>query len=115
MGWTHIILEAYCARKWSDKKDKYMYEVVNWKKFKTKKVPNSRYDPNYRTPKKPNYCPNLPQYICLEKNCPHFTYTNALKEDYLFLNKKYKKGKKLTTNFKPTTTHQIANPKGGNC
>lgn len=89
--WTHIILEAYCARKWSDKKDKYWYEAIDAKKFKTKKAPNPYYDPKYRTPKKPSYCPNIPQYICLEKECPHLVYTNALEEDYLFLNKKYKK------------------------
>ncbi|MFH1587145.1 MAG: hypothetical protein ABID38_04770 [Candidatus Diapherotrites archaeon] len=91
MGWTHIILEAYCARKWSDKKDKYWYEVVDLKKFKTKKAPNPHYNANYRTPRKPNYCPNAPRYICLEKNCPHLTYTDALEKDYLFLNKRYKK------------------------
>lgn len=91
MVWTHIILEACCARKWSDKKGKYLYELIDRKKFKTKKIPNSCYDPNYKTPKKPNYCSKIPQYICLEKNCPHLAYTNALEADYLFLNKKYKK------------------------
>ena len=90
MCWTHIILEAYCARKWSDKKDKYLYELIGKGKFKTKKVANPHYDPDYRTPKKPSYCPNVPQYICLEKNCPHLAYTNAVEKDYFFLNKRYK-------------------------
>ena len=90
MVWTHIILEAYCARKLSDKKDKYHHEVIDSKKFKTKKVPNPYYDPNYKTPRKPRYCPGIPQYACLEKECPHLAYTNAEKPDYLFLNKRYK-------------------------
>ncbi|MFA4906841.1 MAG: hypothetical protein WC602_01050 [archaeon] len=88
-NWAHIILEGYCARKWGDKKSKYLYKVVDWKKFKTKKTPNPYYDGNYKTPKKPNYCPNSPQYVCLEKECPHLAYTNADEKDYLFLNKRY--------------------------
>ncbi|MCX6799453.1 MAG: hypothetical protein NTW59_05160 [Candidatus Diapherotrites archaeon] len=93
-GWTHIILEAYCARKWNNKKNKYWYELIgNAKEFKTKKVPNPHYDQKYKTPKKPGYCPGTQQYICLEKGCPHLAYTNALEEDYLFMNRKYKKRK----------------------
>jgi len=38
-------------------------------------------------------CPEKPQYLCLEKNCPHLAYCDAEKGDYLFLNKKYKKKK----------------------
>jgi hypothetical protein len=44
-------------------------------------------------PKKPRYCPNISQYVCLEKNCPHLAYTDGLEEDYSFLNKKYRKKK----------------------
>ncbi len=90
-AWTHIILEAYCAREWSDKKDKHWYELHCTKKFKTKKCPNPHYDPKYKIPKKPNYCPSTQQYVCLEKGCQYLAYTNALEEDYLFLNKKYTK------------------------
>jgi hypothetical protein len=90
MSWTHIILEAYCCRKSNIKKDKYVYEVVDLKNFKTKKKPNTQYDANYKTPKKPKYCLNIPQFVCLENNCPYFAYSDAEKEDYLFLNKKYK-------------------------
>lgn len=89
--WTHIILEAYCARKWSGKKSKYLHELIDAKKFKTKKVPNPHHNPNYKTPRKPSYCHNIPQFICLEKECLYLAYTSAEKEDYLFLNKKYKK------------------------
>lgn len=94
MVWTHIIIEGYCARKWSDKKHKYVYECIDIKKVKFKKKFNPNYNPNYKTPRKPSYCPDLPMYMCLKKNCPHFTYTNALEEDYLWMNKRYKKSKK---------------------
>lgn len=91
--WAHIILEAHCTRKLTLKKDKYVYEPVDLKTAKFKKKPNPYYNPAYKIPKKPSYCPELPQYKCLEKNCPHFAYTNAEKKDYLFLNKRYKKKK----------------------
>jgi len=89
--WTHIILEAYCTRKWSAKKGKYIYKPTDSKKFELEKAPNANYDPNYKTPKKPWYCPGVPLYKCLEKECSYLGYANALEEDYLFLNKKYKK------------------------
>jgi hypothetical protein len=92
--WTHIILEGYCFRTLSDKKHKYNYQIIDRENFKTKKVLNTRYDPNYRTPRKPRYCPEKPQYLCLNKKCPHLAYCDAEKEDYLFLNKKYKKKRK---------------------
>ncbi len=88
--WTHIILEAYCTRKLSSKKDKQVYELIETKTSKFKKKSNLNYDTNYKTPKKPSYCPNIPQYKCLEKECPYFAYTNAEKKDYLSLNKRYK-------------------------
>lgn len=108
-GWAHIILEAYCARKWSEKKDKYVYEGIPGKEFKTKKVPNTMYNPNYKTPKKPNYCPNTPRYICLEKECPHLAYTDAVEDDYFFLNKKYhaKKNKKKKRNNASTSRELV--------
>jgi hypothetical protein len=89
--WTHIILEGYCVRTLSTKKDKFFYKVIDIKEFKTTKIKNPEYDSKYRTPKKPLYCPNVPQYLCLEKDCPYFSYTDAEKEDYLWMNKKYKK------------------------
>lgn len=94
-SWIHIILEGYCTRKYSTKKDKYVYECTNPKKMELKKIPNKDYDPNYRTPKKPSYCIDVPRFICLEKNCKHFGYCDAELEDYLWMNKKYKKSKKL--------------------
>ncbi|MDD5162846.1 MAG: hypothetical protein PHD95_01415 [Candidatus ainarchaeum sp.] len=87
-------MEAYCSRKWSTKKDKHLYKLVDSKSLKMEKEPNPNYDPNYKTPKKPSYCPNLPRYICLEKNCHHLAYTDALEGDYHFLDKKYNKSKR---------------------
>ena len=93
MNWSHVIIEVYCARTWSSKKDKYHYKAIDLKKAKFEKELNPSYDPNYRIPKKPSYCPNSPKYICLEKNCPHLAYTDALEEDYKTLFKKYKNKK----------------------
>ncbi len=92
--WSHIILEVYCARTWSTKKSKYLFEAIDLKKWEFKKTENSHFDSKYKVPKKPSYCPNGPQYICLEKDCPHLAYTDALKEDYSALFKKYRKQKK---------------------
>ncbi|MCD4740450.1 hypothetical protein K8R43_04655 [archaeon] len=89
MPWTHIILEAYCSRKWSTKKDKYMYLMEKDGSFT--KTKNDDYDSNYRTPRKPSYCKNIPNYTCLEKDCPHFAYTDAEPTDYKSLDRKYNK------------------------
>ncbi|PIN96334.1 hypothetical protein COU39_01545 [Candidatus Micrarchaeota archaeon CG10_big_fil_rev_8_21_14_0_10_60_32] len=68
MVWTHIILEAYCARKWSTTRSKYLYKRLKNGSFE--KVENKNYDSNYRTPRKPGYCENTPNYACLEKKLP---------------------------------------------
>jgi len=94
MVWTHIILEAYCARKWSTTRSKYLYKRLKNGSFE--KVENKNYDSNYRTPRKPGYCENTPNYACLEKNCPHLAYANAEEPDYKLLDKKYKKRPKNT-------------------
>lgn len=91
MNWSHVIIEVYCIRTWSPKKSKYLFEVIDLEKEEFKKVKNSSYNPDYKIPKKPLFCPNSPQYICLEKNCPHLAYTNVLKKDYKTLFKKYDK------------------------
>lgn len=94
MNWNHIILEAYCARKWNTKKDKYYYKVLSIDPLKTKKIVNPKYDPNYKTPKKPKYCNSKVSYNCHENNCPHLTTCNANKEDYkLFFGLYFKKHK----------------------
>lgn len=89
MKWTHIIIEAFCSRKYSNCKYKYQYEVIDPSKdvFKTKKIPNPDYDPKYRTPRKPSYCKNRLCYTCLEKHCPHLCHCNASDDDYKIFNK----------------------------
>lgn len=93
--WSHIILEVFCLRTSDCRKGKYLYEIVNEDEFvkgetmKTKRVPNLKYDPNYRTPRKPSYCPSTPSYVCLEKDCPYLGYSNADEDDYKWLWKRY--------------------------
>ena len=52
--WSHVIIEVYCARTWSTKKGKYLFEVIDLKKGEFKKKLNPSFDPNYATPKKPS-------------------------------------------------------------
>jgi hypothetical protein len=82
--WNHIIVEAFCGRTWKPIwADKYHYEFDDRKKFTFKRVANKLYKPGYKTPRKPKYCPgDTPEYVCLEKNCPHLAYCNADKKDY---------------------------------
>lgn len=82
MKWDHIILEAYCSRKWNTKKDKYHYEVISTDPLKTEKIPNKNYDPDYKIPNKPKYCKDKVSYNCYENNCPHLATCNADKKDY---------------------------------
>jgi hypothetical protein len=53
--WSHIIIEAYCAREWSNKKDKFVFEAIDLKKANFKKKKNSHFDPKYKVPKKPSF------------------------------------------------------------
>jgi len=87
--WTHLILEAICMRKFGkyEKGSKYCYEIVDLKNFKTKKILNTKYDPKYRTPKMPSYCPmrknksSSPKYVCFDRNCPFLGLTEASEKD----------------------------------
>lgn len=91
MNWSHVILEVYCARKWSITKHKYVYEAISTNPLKTKKKLNPDYKPDYKTPRKPSYCKGNPQFICLERNCPFLGYVEADKKDYTALYKRYRK------------------------
>ena len=83
MNWNHLIFEGYCTRKWSLKKDKYIYQVIDTKEpFKTKKVPNPKYDKNYKTPRKPQYCQNRICFACWEHNCPHLAMSPVDEKTY---------------------------------
>lgn len=97
MNWSHIILEAYCGRKWSLKKDKYFYQWPDAKKRPTNgkdfiKVKNESYDKDYKTPRKPKFCKNVPCYLCLEKGCKFLAYSNGSLKDYKILFKRCKTG-----------------------
>jgi len=81
-GWNHIILEGFCMRKLSCAKHKYHYEVTDFDTLKTKRVPNKCYDPNYKTPRKPNYCQNIVCQVCYFKSCPHLGIGEPDDEDY---------------------------------
>jgi len=70
-GWNHIIVEGFCMRTTSPKKDKYVYELVSMEPYKTKKIKNPSYDPKYKIPKRPTYCKNKVIDICLMNECPH--------------------------------------------
>lgn len=87
--WTTVILEAYCLRTAAGalKKSKHFTDLQG------NKIKNRHYDPKFKTPRKPSYCPGMPQYICLEKNCPFFTFGNASEEEYLHDNLYWKKKK----------------------
>jgi len=86
IGWNHIILEGFCMRKLSTKKDKYMYELVDG--FKTKKILNVEYDPKYRTPKKPKFCEDRICQVCFFKDCPHLATADLGEKEYKEIMKK---------------------------
>lgn len=90
MKWSHIILEAFCLRKCDPRKGKYVYEIIDEETMKTRRVPNPQYDPDFKTPRKPSYCPNIPSYTCLDKGCPHLAFSDAEEADYKWLDKRYK-------------------------
>jgi len=85
--WNHIIIEAYCCRKQSVKKSKYIYEAESTKPLRFRKKASPYYDPRYRTPRMPSYCPmrggksDAPEFVCLERGCPHLAYTEAADDD----------------------------------
>jgi len=81
-GWSHIILEGFCTRHLSEEKDKYVHEIVSIEPFKTIKKKNPKYDPKYRTPRKPKYCINAVCNICWEKECPYLGLSIPDEEDY---------------------------------
>lgn len=90
IGWSHIILEGFCMRKTSPKKDKYLYRGVSLDPLKTERIPNREYDLNYKTPRKPKFCKNRICFTCLEKSCKYLAFCDAEKEDYKHMDKFYK-------------------------
>lgn len=82
MNWNHILVEGFCARtwEWRTAHSKYNYRVDLKRKnpFKTRKsdrVPNPKYDPNVKKPKRPKYCK---KQICIDCiGCKHLAYSEC--------------------------------------
>jgi len=96
--WTTVILEAYCMRGAEQSRygSKWCYEHIGAKgdfsKGSWKKIKNPCYKKGFRA-RKPRWCPERPQYKCLEKNCRWFAYSDACKEEYIHDNRFWKKVK----------------------
>ena len=75
MSWTFIVIEGYCL--YDICKDKYMkiapFDPNNYQKIKWKKIKNDL----YKKDRRPKYCSEVPRYICLEKKCPFFGFSEA--------------------------------------
>ena len=89
MNWNHIILEGFCTRKLTCEKQKYFYELISTTPWKTKKIENKCYNPNYKTPRKPRYCKNRVSNHCWEKDCPHLGLSTVDEDEYKFFLKKF--------------------------
>jgi len=87
-GWNHIVFEGYCMRHVSCKKDKYNYKIIDTETFKTEKVDNPYYDPEYKVPKKPKYCKKRVCYTCFQNDCPHLGIAEPPKKEYKKIMKK---------------------------
>jgi len=79
--WNHIVIEGFCLRGLSEKRHKYNYKVIDSKEFKTERIDNPHYDPNYKMPRRPSYCKRKICYTCLVNNCPHFGYSECEKDE----------------------------------
>ena len=88
-GWNHIILEGFCTRHYSLSKDKYYYRVKSTDDiFDTEKIKNPDYDPNYKVPKKPDYCPGRICNKCYDNECPHLAMASPDDKELKKIHKK---------------------------
>jgi hypothetical protein len=73
-GWSHIVVVGFCAIdfEWGMKHSKFSYEITDFDKMKTKKVPNTSYDPSIKQNEFPDFCERRICYTCIGKNCPYF-------------------------------------------
>ena len=76
--WTHLIFEAFCG---FIEESEYLYEVITFKPFKTKKIKNKKYDPE-KIEKRPEWCPLNPCYTCHENKCEWLILSPVEKEEY---------------------------------
>jgi len=84
-NWDHIVIEGFCLRGLSCNKDEYHYKVVDFgddnTDWKTERIKNPCYDPDYKEPEIPEYCKNKVCYTCLVNNCPHFGYSECEEDE----------------------------------
>ncbi len=96
MGWSFIILEGYCARKWDyhNKSSKWTY---GWKGNKNPedrgKKPNPHYDPDVKLPERPEFCEKHVCYTCYDNDCPHLAIGEGRMKDVKKVIKHFKKKK----------------------
>jgi len=99
MPWSHVILEGYCTYSFNSKKYWLGYvcdkldDIINKKNLKTTKTKNKNYIPKSKRPawcKKSNK-KRVPQYKCLECDCPFFGYCNAEEKDYALFDEAFEK------------------------
>jgi hypothetical protein len=72
MGWNHIILEGFCARKWDYHKccDPHIYGWSgNEDPEKRGTLPNPDYDPSVTCPPRPEFCKKRICYECYNNDC----------------------------------------------
>lgn len=87
-SWTHVHLETYCM---FDSMNKKKWETIEWRTNKKHIIKNNNYISKIKRPfwcKKKNK-KRIPQYKCLDLNCPFFAYCNSDKKDYLIFDKAY--------------------------
>ena len=88
--WNHIILEGFCGRLWEYRKKHSKY-VYGWEGNKNPedrgKKPNPDYDPDFKKPKRPDFCTKKICYGCLENNCLHLAYGEGRIKDVIRFNK----------------------------
>jgi hypothetical protein len=97
MKWNHILVEGFCAKDWdyNQRHSKYHYA---WDPEKdggnfldnARKVPNEKYDPKAKKPRRPKYCQKR---VCIECiKCKHLAYCDV-DDDFLHrfkeMSKKY--------------------------
>jgi len=97
MGWNHIILEGYCARKW-DYHKKHSPHIYGWDGNENPEdrgeKPNPDYDPDVKVPPRPKFCKKRICYKCYENDCEFLAIGEGRWKDVFYFVKQAIKGKK---------------------
>jgi hypothetical protein len=77
--WRYFLLECQCMIdiEWISVKSKYSYKIVDFNSMKTKRVPNTFYDPSVKRPKVPKFCKKKVGMDCFTNNCPYIGFSEA--------------------------------------